>query len=272
MGDRLTGEVITSQGNTSHIEYKYDKQGRLLEASADAGQVPRRPFPQGLFHGRRQGENSMRVIPARTCLAGLSTLLTLSAGAIFGQSTEVPKRTQFESGSQTASKLVRPTVSAPEAAKATPVADNSRGASSRAMDALSSSNEDLNVIRDCNIRGLTGGCAPEASARITDLAARLQAAGASAAEFSIEALRVPGGNSPARPGSESVALALASDWYKRSGDANSGISSKDQKEALLESVLPGAKRSTDSDQNVTGLRTELEQLLASCSAPKPVIR
>jgi YD repeat-containing protein len=35
-GDRLTSEVITSQAGTSHIEYKYDKQGRLLEASADA--------------------------------------------------------------------------------------------------------------------------------------------------------------------------------------------------------------------------------------------
>jgi YD repeat-containing protein len=35
-GDRLTGEIITSQGGSSHIEYKYDKQGRLIEASADA--------------------------------------------------------------------------------------------------------------------------------------------------------------------------------------------------------------------------------------------
>ncbi len=36
MGDRLTGETITSQGNTSKIEYKYDKQGHLLEASAES--------------------------------------------------------------------------------------------------------------------------------------------------------------------------------------------------------------------------------------------
>ncbi len=35
-GDRLTSEVINSQGNTSKIEYKYDKQGQLLEASAEA--------------------------------------------------------------------------------------------------------------------------------------------------------------------------------------------------------------------------------------------
>jgi hypothetical protein len=35
MGDRLTSETISSQGNTSRIEYKYDKQGRLAEASAE---------------------------------------------------------------------------------------------------------------------------------------------------------------------------------------------------------------------------------------------
>jgi YD repeat-containing protein len=35
-GERLTGEVITHQGGSSHIEYKYDKQGRLVEADCDA--------------------------------------------------------------------------------------------------------------------------------------------------------------------------------------------------------------------------------------------
>ena len=35
-GDRLTSETITHQGAGSHIEYKYDKQGRLLEADCDA--------------------------------------------------------------------------------------------------------------------------------------------------------------------------------------------------------------------------------------------
>jgi YD repeat-containing protein len=34
-GDRLTGESITHQGKPSRIEYKYDKQGRLLEATCD---------------------------------------------------------------------------------------------------------------------------------------------------------------------------------------------------------------------------------------------
>jgi len=35
-GERLTSEVITHQGGSSHIEYKYDKQGRLVEADCDA--------------------------------------------------------------------------------------------------------------------------------------------------------------------------------------------------------------------------------------------
>ncbi|HXN50097.1 MAG TPA: hypothetical protein VN893_25830 [Bryobacteraceae bacterium] len=35
-GERLTGETITHQGGSSRIEYKYDKQGRLVEADCDA--------------------------------------------------------------------------------------------------------------------------------------------------------------------------------------------------------------------------------------------
>jgi hypothetical protein len=35
-GDRLTGEAISGAGGTSHIEYKYDKQGRMIEANANA--------------------------------------------------------------------------------------------------------------------------------------------------------------------------------------------------------------------------------------------
>jgi hypothetical protein len=35
-GDRLTGEVITHAGKTSHIQYKYNKQGVLIEAECDA--------------------------------------------------------------------------------------------------------------------------------------------------------------------------------------------------------------------------------------------
>ncbi len=33
---RLTSESISGQGGSSHIEYKYDKQGHLIEATADS--------------------------------------------------------------------------------------------------------------------------------------------------------------------------------------------------------------------------------------------
>jgi hypothetical protein len=35
-GARLVGEAITSGGKTSHIQYKYNKQGVLIEAECDA--------------------------------------------------------------------------------------------------------------------------------------------------------------------------------------------------------------------------------------------
>jgi hypothetical protein len=35
-GDKLTGETITHAGKTSHIQYKYNKQGVLIEAECDA--------------------------------------------------------------------------------------------------------------------------------------------------------------------------------------------------------------------------------------------
>jgi hypothetical protein len=39
-GDRLTGETISQPGGKSaHIEYKYDKQGRMIEADCDADQT-----------------------------------------------------------------------------------------------------------------------------------------------------------------------------------------------------------------------------------------
>lgn len=192
----------------------------------------------------------------------------LSAGVLSAQSADVPKRTLFNSSSQTAPKLVKPTSSPAEPAKPAPANDNSRGASSRALDTLNSSNEDLNLIRDGNVRGLTaGGCAPESSARIGDIASKLQASGVSLDGLKMDGLKMPAGTT-ARPGSEGAVLVMASDWYKRTGDASSTASGKDQKEALLDSVLPGATSSVSSGQDVAGLRTELDHLLASCAPVK----
>ncbi len=124
-----------------------------------------------------------------------------AAALVCGQAqNETPKRTIFDSSNQTP-RLVKAT--APETPKPTASGGNkTAGASSRALDALTSSQEDLNAIRDGNVRRLTTGCSPDVSARIADLASRLHL------------------NAPAntQAGSESATLALASDWFKRPGD------------------------------------------------------
>jgi hypothetical protein len=191
-------------------------------------------------------------------------ILLLPAGGILAQTAEAPKRTILDFEGRSAPKLVKPTTREADAEKPTAASDNSRGANPRALDALNEANEDLNALRDKNVRALTtGGCAPESSARIADIAAKLQDAGVSVNE--VRAFQAEGG---ARPGSESAILTLASDWFKRTGDAASATAGKDQKEALLNSVLPGANRSAASEADVAGLQTELDHLLAACTPVK----
>jgi len=160
--------------------------------------------------------------------------------------TDVPKRTIFDSSNQPP-RLVKAT-EAPKPPVASG-ASKTAPASSRALDALTSSQEDLNAIRDGNVRRLTTGCAPDVSARIADLAAQLHL------------------NAPAntQAGSESATLALASDWYKRPGDSSAVVKGKDQKEALLDTVLPGTKPAA---QDMASLRAELDRLLTTCPAAK----
>jgi len=77
-GDRLTGEAISGPGGTSHREYKYDKQGRMVEAKLQRRPVAGRPVTQDLFRRGRQGEAmNMRVI----------TWIVCSAVVVCGQST-----------------------------------------------------------------------------------------------------------------------------------------------------------------------------------------
>lgn len=181
--------------------------------------------------------------------------ILLTVAAVCGQQQgEIPKRTIFDSNNQSP-RLVRANEPAAEATK--PALSSSpislTGASSRALDALNSSQEDLNAIRDGNVRRLaTGGCAPDVSARIADLAAKLH-------------MNAPG---DATVGSESATLALASDWYKRPGDASSVKQGKDQKEALLDAVLPTTKLAAGGAQDLANLRAELDRLLTTCPAAK----
>lgn len=212
----------------------------------------------------------MRDMTFRICV-----IFVLPAAAVYGQasggqaSSETPKRTIYDSNNQ-APKLVKTTAPAAETAKppASAGPNNGRGASSRALDALSSSTEDLNVIRDGNVRRLTtGGCGPEVSARIADLAVRLRASG-----VSVDGLKPASAGGTAPPGSETASLALASEWFKRPGDTSlgtqSGAQGRDQKEALLDSVLPGTKSAATTGQDVASLKTELDRLLSSCPAAK----
>jgi hypothetical protein len=126
--------------------------------------------------------------------------------------------------------------------------------------------EDLNAIRDNNVRSLTkDGCAPEVSARIADLRSRLRIA-TGAPDVDGKSSR----NAREDPGSET--LAMASNWFK-SGSAGSSLTAKDKSSELLDSVLPDrqVRKPVDSrteDRDAAGLKTEIEHLLATCPAKR----
>jgi hypothetical protein len=194
------------------------------------------------------------------------TWIMFSAVVVYGQSTaEAPKRTVFDSRTSNLKKQEPP---AAEAAKprGTATPENARGASTRALDSLGSSLEDLNTIRDSNVRGLTkDGCAPEVAARIADLRTRLQIA-TGAPDIAAK------GSHGVREDSGSETLALASNWFK-SGSAGSSLSTKDKSNELLDSVLPDspARKQADSraeNRDAAGLNSEIEHLLATCPAAK----
>ena len=146
-------------------------------------------------------------------------------------------------------------VSAPASAGGVP-RDSQRDAGSSALDALATSTENLNTIRDGNVRKLTAdGCAPEVSARLADLRARL-------------GIRA----TPKKDtGSETAALALASAWYKTPEESKPAAAQQKTTD-LLESVLPGPSKSpkpADPQARDAGaLKDEMDRLLASCSGAK----
>jgi hypothetical protein len=180
--------------------------------------------------------------------------LMLSGMVIYaqtGQPQEAPKRTVYDSKPQTTAK---------------PVPENGRGgASYRALDALGASNEDMNVIRDGNVRRLTqDGCAPEVSARIADVRNKLQALG----------VETRAGREDSK--TDTTTQALASNWFKAAGDSKASAS-KDKTGELLDSVLPQAAgkdtgetkgRDAGTPENIAGLKAELEHLYAACPAGK----
>ena len=167
--------------------------------------------------------------------------------------------------------------------KAAQTASDERGGRdhAKALDSLSASTDDLNAIRDENLRRLTSdGCPPEVSARIAEVKGRLAAAQAELK--GVEPAAAPEKKpAPAAPGS---ALALASDWFK-AGDpapADTAARSNDQRDAVG-SVLPGgpartaapgmkapltAERRRTLEQDVTALESELAHLVVACPGGK----
>jgi hypothetical protein len=198
--------------------------------------------------------------------------MMFSGIALYGQTAEAPKRTVFDSKGQELKRAAAPAADTYKPAGAAGVPENGRGASYRALDTLSSSTEDMNAIRDSNVRRLTkDGCAPEVSARIGDLRSRLQAAGVApdATEKSSRAVREDSG-------SDSSTLALASNWFKATGNGKATAAPvKDKSIDLLDSVLPIAAgkdaieaKDPRPSQDIASLKAELEHLYAACPGAK----
>ena len=142
--------------------------------------------------------------------------------------------------------------SAPARKEARKAEAPARDPGSSAFDALISSTENLNTIRDSNVRRLAGdGCSPEASARIAEIRARLGIK-----------------TGPARKDStsETAMLALATNWFK--APAAVPVVAQQNRSDLLEAVLPGSEKKSDAAQDTAALQTEMDRLLASCAGAK----
>jgi len=187
------------------------------------------------------------------------TLMILAAFATQAQNSQAdpPKRTLIDSNQNL--KRPAPVAEPVKATSGRQTPESARNPGSSALDALSSSTENLNVIRDSNVRKLTNdGCAPETSARINELRTRL-------------GIAVPSAAASKNAGSETAALAVASGWFKAPSDG-APVASQQKKSDLLDSVLPGAdtaaKPADAREQDAGALQSELDHLLASCSGAK----
>ena len=160
--------------------------------------------------------------------------------------------------------------------------DAGRAANPHALDALSSSTDDLNVIRDANLRKLTkDGCSPEISARTAEVQGRLRAA---EAELNGEEPASAASDKAPSSAPKGSAQAIASDWFKKEEPASAVSNSRQNpQKSLVDSVLPGgaAKPTSPSrpplsaekrkalEQDVAAFKAELEHLTVACPGAKP---
>ncbi len=169
--------------------------------------------------------------------------------------------------------------------------DAGQGIDSGALDSLSKSLQDLNVIRDGNLgRVQKDGCPPGIASRIADLRGKLQSD-----VFELNGGRppaaVPTAGSTEKPG-QADPLAVAGDWFKRpSGQKSPGSGSGNgnaREDKLLDAVLAGAEPAAGTpklwtdpnspeaaqkrkalEEDMARIGIELGQLSGACAAPKP---
>lgn len=157
-----------------------------------------------------------------------------------------------------------------------------RAANPHALDALSSSTDDLNVIRDANLRKLTkDGCSPEISARTAEVQGRLRAA---EAELNGEEPSPAAADKASLSAPQGSAQAIASNWFKAEEPASAASNPRQNPpKNLVDSVLPGgaskpaspsrpplsADKRKAMEQDVAALKAELGHLSVACPGAKP---
>lgn len=145
--------------------------------------------------------------------------------------------------------------------KATPARTAAPVPAANTLDSLNSSTEDLNAIRDANLRRITkDGCAPEISARIAELKGKLL----------VYSQPVEQDKPTTRSGANNSASSIAADWFKTSPAAPLAPSSRARD--LLDAVLPSTAKTAGqkaAGQDVAALKAELEHLSAACPGTKP---
>lgn len=167
-----------------------------------------------------------------------TAILILVCGVCQAQS-DAPKRTIFDSSQSQKSNARKPD----------PASSHDSG--STALDAVITSTENLNAIRDSNVRRLNDGCSSDITSRIGELRAQLGLKNDSAKKD---------------PNSETAMLTLASNWFKNT-PANPPAPPQQNKNDVLASVLPGAD-ARPASRDTVGLQAELDNLLAACNKGK----
>jgi hypothetical protein len=165
------------------------------------------------------------------------------AQSLIPQQNDAPKRTIVDSSQSQKSNTRKPE----------PASAHDSG--STALDAVITSTENLNTIRDSNVRRLSDGCSPDITARIGELRAQLGLKNDSAKKD---------------PSSETAMLALASSWFKNgpvNPSANPPAPPQQNKSDLLASVLPGTEP-RPVPRDTVSLQAELDNLLAACAPRK----